>query len=213
MAPRSRRRTAPSTARAGRASARNGEAAATDAGGPPPLALTNVPDATLRKHLRECHRRKTEIERVTGEYRSAVKAAKADGIDPADVAWYVRTRKRDSADIDAELRRRARIAAALELDILLQAALFPDEAARTSARPAPSGGRRFPAGSRKALTQAAAQGHAAGDSGASKEACPYPGGTPEAVKWLASWAEAQTGIVSRMGRGDDDEEDREGASA
>jgi ribosome modulation factor len=201
--------------------ARRSNGAEDDTPEKPPLVLSNVPDATLKRHLNACRKLKADVDTATGAYRAGVKAAKADGVPPEDIAWYVKTRKREQEDVNAELRRRARIADVMSMDIALQPRLFPPmpaaapERAPKATKPSPSPAKaspsRHPAGSRKALIEAKAQGRAAGANGISKEACPYVSGTPECVGWLSAWAEAQTGVPAR--EPEPEAEEQEAASA
>jgi ribosome modulation factor len=163
---------------------------------PPPLALSNVSDVTIRRHCRACHSKKAAADAANGEYRSALKAAKADGVDPSDVTWYIATKKRDAEEVNAELRRRARVAETMDMGLDLQPSLFPDPAA---AKVGAARARRNNAGPPAHVTaRARTLGRAAGAGGISKEACPYPGGSAEADAWSEGWGESQAGIVKGM---------------
>lgn len=162
----------------------------------PPLALSNVSDMTIRKHCRSAAAKKAALDAANGEYRSALKAAKADGVNPADVSWYIATKKRDADDVNAELRRRARVAETMDMGIELQSSLFPEP---KTPRAGAAHARKMTAGPPAHVTaRARTLGRAAGAGGVSKEACPYPGGSAEAGAWIEGWTESQTQIVEGM---------------
>lgn len=89
-------------------------------------ATANVGDDTIVAAVMECGGLKTALESAQGEYRAALKKWEERGVDAADIAWFLKTKKRDVQDVEAEVRRRNRIMRAMAYPLGSQLGLFED---------------------------------------------------------------------------------------
>lgn len=89
-------------------------------------ATANVTDDTMVAAVLECGGLKTALETAQGNYRAALKKWEERGVDAGDVTWFLRTKKRDVQDVEAEIRRRNRLMRALAYPIGAQLGMFDD---------------------------------------------------------------------------------------
>jgi uncharacterized protein (UPF0335 family) len=92
---------------------------------------SNVTDETIEefasKALRaheELEEKKKEMQAANGAYRAVLKEAKGSGVSSDSITWFIKTKKRETEDVESELRNRARIARIMGLPIGSQLDMF-----------------------------------------------------------------------------------------
>lgn len=167
----------------------------------------NVPDSAIRSHLTMASSLKADIEKATGAYRAHIKACKAIGIWPEDVSWFLSTKKREPEDIDAETKRRNRIAQLMKLRIGTQLGLFESGSKKQTVATAIENdegvaerGVAAATETKKRSTQESMEkamdaGSIAGKEGHERDGNPFTDGSPEFIKWDYGW---QEGNKARM---------------
>ncbi len=168
-------------------------------------ATANVTDDTMVAAVLECGGLKTALETAQGAYRAALKKWEERGVDGGDVAWFLKTKKRDVQDVEAEIRRRNRLMRALAYPIGAQLGMFEDgesvgakvdgdkiAAAKANGLPTVAD-----------LDAAKAQGYDAGLRGYGNDVDPFQAneGSPLSLAWRGG-REAGTAEAARRAFGD-----------
>lgn len=159
--------------------------------------MGNVSDETIQEKLGIVLAARVKLNSAQGEYRAAVKACRAVGLEPADVTWYVASRARDVRDIDAATRRRTRLAAVMGLPIGSQLGLFDDgETAATKAEHEQIAKNNTSLSTEKSIAAAREAGRRHGLEGKSRVDT-YADGSPEQLAYDAAWTAAQAELTQR----------------
>lgn len=142
-----------------------------DHNGGPPLLGGDVTDEIYQRHLRTIQSKRGAFEKArdaakqaNGEYRSALKAAKADGVDTEAVLLAHTLEKRDSVDVARLYHNAGRVLRLRESPLHTQLNLFSDVA--------------LPAPENPVLA-----GEAAGKRGERADANPHTPGSEPFVQW------------------------------
>lgn len=88
--------------------------------------VENVTDETMISAAMECGGLKTEVESANGKYRAALKKWEERGVDAADIAWILRTKRREVHEIESEIKRRNRWLRVMQIPVGAQLGLFAD---------------------------------------------------------------------------------------
>jgi ribosome modulation factor len=88
--------------------------------------VENITDETMIAAAMECGGLKSEVETANGKYRAALKKWEERGVDSADIAWFLRTKRREVHDIEAEIKRRNRWLRVMQIPVGAQLGLFED---------------------------------------------------------------------------------------
>lgn len=159
---------------------------------------SNVTDSAIKSHLVTASSLKADVDSAMGAFRAQVKKCKEIGLDPADVSWYLSTKKREPEDVDAETRRRNRIAQVMRLPLGTQLGLFNDgkgkpQTVATRIENDEGVKERTVAATRRtsmeALDKAQEQGKIAGDMDLTRGGNPHEEGSPEFIRWDYGWQE------------------------
>lgn len=148
------------------------------------LPLSNVTDETIRLHTDAIVAADRDVRLAREKLKAKKEAAKEAGVTLSDVTWFMRAKDRDVRDIDAETRRRNRLAKIMNLPLGTQLGLFEDgksvaskieddKIAATAARA------KIP--TLADLQAARDAGDRAGREGKSDN--PHPEGSPLALNW------------------------------
>lgn len=175
---------------------------------------SNVTDETVREFLQRARVNRGELEvakkamrSANATLRSTYKEAKKAGVDVDALIWTLDNEKREPADIEREMRARARLARIAGLPIGTQLKLmFVDEATGESVAaavdrqqldgsPAPEGA---PTDSPAGYTEEA--GFRASLDGKKADANPHPAGTKPHAVWHEGWMRGQAQLVAEMSR-------------
>jgi hypothetical protein len=154
------------------------------------LARANVTDDTCVAAVLECGPLKDALESAQGAYRAALKKWQERGVD--EVAWFLKTRKRDVQDVEAEIRRRNRILRAMSFPLGAQLGMFDDGesvATKIENDKAAAGGNGAPTITTQAmLDEAHAAGTDAGRRGYGADVNPHQrdDGSPRQLAWEAA---------------------------
>lgn len=176
---------------------------------PPP---SNVTDDTIREKIgaavelhRELEATQAAMKEAQGRYRAGLKACKSCGIAPDDVTWYIKTKKRDVADVDSETRSRNRIAQLMGLPLGGQLGLFDDGstvAAKVDAQQiAEKSAGALGIVSIGDLADAENAGEAASQAGKFSTDNPHEDGSPLGIRWKQGWLKDQEAKAQKMGAG------------
>lgn len=90
------------------------------------LPLSNVTDETIRLHTDAIVAADRDVRLAREKLKAKKEAAKEAGVTLSDVTWFMRAKDRDVRDIDAETRRRNRLAKIMNLPLGTQLGLFED---------------------------------------------------------------------------------------
>lgn len=90
------------------------------------MPLSNVTDETIRQHVDAIVVAERDVRLARERLAAKKEAAKDAGVTLSDVTWFLRQRDRDVRDIDAETRRRNRLAKIMGLPLGTQLGLFED---------------------------------------------------------------------------------------
>lgn len=172
---------------------------------------SNVTDDTIREFVGKAIGAKAELEEAEaaakskrGGYRAVLKAAKAAGVDPGHITWFLDARKRDVKDIDRETSWRNRIARVMALPLGTQLGLFEDGTTVATAVDGDKIAANETAPTVDMLITADEQGYQAGQAGKLPDATPYGDpASPLAIRWEKARQKAQEEMVLAMGKGAD----------
>lgn len=89
-------------------------------------AASNVGDDAIVAAVLECGGLKAEAETANANYRNGLKKWEERGVSAEDVTWFLKLRKREVPDVEAEIRRRNRLLRALAYPLGAQLGLFED---------------------------------------------------------------------------------------
>ncbi len=160
------------------------------------VAPSNVTDDAIREHIQICAHLRSALDEASGTYRAALKAAKKDGIEPADIVWYLGAKQREVDDIDNETRRRNRIAKLMGLPLGSQLGLFEGggsvATATEDADPAMA--------ETSAIIKAKKRGYDDGFDGKTMDPA-YEPGSSVALAYESEWKRAQAELARKMFRG------------
>lgn len=166
------------------------------------LTLETIRDFCIRARVK-----KTALDDARGvqqaanaEYRNELKEAKKAGIMPDDIVWWLANVNRDPAEIDAETKRRNRVAKAMGLPIGTQLGLWEDEdgtkttvaSAVDQAQLAGNGNGQQGGGFTEEV------GFDAGKAGKPATANPHPKGDPSHDLWHSGWTRGQADNVAGL---------------
>lgn len=149
---------------------------------------SNVSDGTIKQHIREVTTLKEAAESAHGEYRAALKAAKADGVDTKELTEALKARKREPEDVVRSLHTRIRYLALVNIPVH-QMDLFGGAASIGPAVVADEDLNEEDA--EHARWEAQEVGHKAGLDGDVKENNPHPPGTFRNQAWFGGWKTGQ----------------------
>src|SRR4051812_34566281 len=79
--------------------------------------ISNVSDATLKKHIRAVSALKHTLETAQGEYRAALKAAKTEGINTGQLIAAMAAKKREVEDVHGDLKDYVRYLALFDMPV------------------------------------------------------------------------------------------------
>jgi hypothetical protein len=162
-----------------------------------------IRDQSHRETLQRISDKKRQLETVRGEYRAMLKSAKANGLEPADITWYLATKKRDVADVDREIARRNRIARLMGLPIGSQLGLLGEEFDKPGRSVADQVGRdQIETNSALAISrrnECRQQGMRAHEKNQAKDTNPYADGSPDFLAWSSGWQEKQDAVAKAAG--------------
>lgn len=88
--------------------------------------LSNVTDETIRLHTDAIVAADRDVRLAREKLKARKEAAKEAGVTLTDVAWFLRAKDRDVRDIDAETRRRNRLAKIMNMPLGTQLGLWDD---------------------------------------------------------------------------------------
>ena len=149
------------------------------------LPLSNVTDETIRLHTNAIVAADREVRLAREKLKAKKEAAKEAGVTLADVAWFIRAKDRDVRDIDAETRRRNRLAKIMNMPLGTQLGLFEDgKTVASKIEDDKIAGAPRPSASIPALAELRAAreaGDKAGREGKSDN--PHPEGSPLGLNW------------------------------
>lgn len=140
-------------------------------------------DNVIAKHEADkkaaTHRTGTKL----GLSKEIAACAKVTGFEKDDIKWGLEQRERPVEEIDAETRRRTRIAGYFKMKIGGQLGLLEDgtSVADMSERD------KLKDSDPQILAACEAQGQQAGIDGANYASCAYPEGSKRRAKWQAGW--------------------------
>lgn len=170
----------------------------------------NVSDSAIRDGLKEAVELQDAMKSASSAFANHKKRLKELGLYPDDVSWYLSARKREPDDIDAETRRRNRIARLMKLPLGGQLGLFDDAGGKgvkgksvatvvendrgvAEKNDAIVEGRKRMA-TTESLEKAMQAGETAGRNGFERDGNPHSGDSPEGIKWDYGW---QAGAKAR----------------
>lgn len=160
----------------------------------------NLTDATIKEKLTGAVALKKDLDSANSAYRNHIKACKAVGLFPADVAWYLNAKTREPEDIDIETKRRNRIARVMRLPIGVQLGFWDtgrdkgksvaslvenDKITETKAETTATETRKR--STNESLEKSMTAGETAGREGFDRKGNPHPEGSPEYLKWDYGW--------------------------
>jgi hypothetical protein len=153
---------------------------------------SNVPDAVIQKHIRLITGAREQLDEANGEYRSALKAAKKDGINQKQLIAALLSKKRDQEAVAQDTRDYVRYLG-LCMIRLTQADLFGDAPAMPEPRDLDDD-----------LTEhdrweVSKLGEAAGKAGRGRDENPNPHGTEAYAVWDKAYLDGQTVIAKGLG--------------
>jgi ribosome modulation factor len=155
-------------------------------------AASNVGDDAIVAAVLECGGLKADAETANAAYRNGLKKWEERGVSAEDVTWFLKLRKREVPDVEAEIRRRNRLLRAMAYPLGAQLGLFEDgqsvaakvdgdklaaeRAAVVKALP-----------TEQDLEEAHAKGFEAGSRGYGEDVNPFQSaeGCPQSLRWLA----------------------------
>lgn len=163
----------------------------------------NITDSAIRDGLKEAVELQDAMKSASSAFANHKKKLKAMGIYPDDVSWYLSARQREVDDIDAETRRRNRIATIMRLPLGTQLGLFDsgsgkDKKGKTVAtvveneqgvaeRSVAAADTKRQIATKEAMDNAMAAGELAGREGHLRDGNPHVEGSPEAIRWDVGW--------------------------
>lgn len=162
----------------------------------------NVTDSAIRDGLREAVKLHEAMKSAGSAYANHKKKLKEIGIYPDDVSWFLGARQREPDDIDAETRRRNRIARIMRLPIGTQLGLFDDGGkgvkGRTvatvvendsgvAAATADQAATKRRIATNESMEKAMQAGEVAGREGHERDGNPHDSDSPEGIKWDYGW--------------------------
>lgn len=153
-------------------------------------AASNLPPHIFLEHYRECVRLKRDVEQAQGRYRSAVKRAKASGVDQAALIQAMSLVKQDTSAVELHFRNVGRYLAWLESPIGTQGALFGVSDDQRPTEQAAGEHREW---------AASEAGYEAGKAGSDIAENPFPAGSPHASKWIEGWHSGQAYLAEQLG--------------
>lgn len=161
---------------------------------PAPVQATEQQKREAMERLIDAHKAmelaKAEHDKKRSSYRAIFKETKRiTGFTDDALSWYMKSRKAEPHELDAEIRERARIAKFMGLPVGFQAAFDFDASEPVETTDDDEG----------ALQAANAQGFEAGMSSDKPEANPYPAGTKRAEQWQRGYESGMKQIAARMG--------------
>jgi predicted DNA-binding ribbon-helix-helix protein/ribosome modulation factor len=152
---------------------------------------SNVSDSTLQKHIRAISSLKTTLDSAQGEYRSALKAAKAEGVKTAMLIAALAAKRRDADDVTSDLRDYVRYLALLNMPVH-QMDLFASAGAEfEEIEPAADDEHR--------QWQAHEDGVEAGARGNDQRTNPFEAGTFSHQAWMDGWMKGQESLLPKAG--------------
>lgn len=166
--------------------------------GPPAGMLKDFTERAVDQWI-EFQKLQGKARAASSKFRAILKDAKKAGIDPDDILWYRDTRGRDPAEIDAETRRRNRLARVMRLPIGTQLGIFEDgeTVARKASRDAGDGAT---AADRTQLQKEAhTAGREAGRAGKNRTDNPWPLKSAAFTEWDSGWCEGQAETAAELG--------------
>lgn len=153
---------------------------------PPARPKSNVTDETITKHVNACSQKKNALESAQGEYRAALKSAKAEGVSTSAIVWFLGARKRDVEDIDRETVERTRIAKVMGLPIGTQLGIFSHGVSAATAV-------------ENELFDAEQQGKYAYKVGVGMNDNPCPPSSPDFDAWMRGWTGERSKVANDVG--------------
>lgn len=167
---------------------------------------SNVTDETIRDFCvrarvahTELDRTRKEMQSTNGVYRQILKDAKKAGVAGEDIIWYIAAVERDPAEIDAETKRRNRLAQVMGLPIGTQLGMFDDGTTVATAvdqaklPKVKNGGAPV---EEAGLTPE--MGYVAGKAGKPAADNPHPEGSPSHDLWASGWTRGQAENVAGL---------------
>lgn len=148
------------------------------------LPLSNVTDETIRLHTDAICIAERDVRLAREKLKAKKDAAKEAGVTLSDVAWFIRAKERDVRDIDAETRRRNRLAKIMNLPLGTQLGLFEDGktvASKIEDDKVASPRARIP--TLAELQAARNDGTKAGRDGVGADRNPHAEGSPLGLNW------------------------------
>lgn len=128
---------------------------------------------------------------INAKYRGVLKDAKKAGIEPSDIIWRITERGRDPAEIDAETRRRNRLARVTKLPIGTQLGIFDDGETVATKAERDAGIGSTPEANTSLQKEARATGRGAGKTGKNRTDNPWPLNSAAFNQWDRGWCEGQ----------------------
>lgn len=167
---------------------------------------SNVSDETIRDfciRARVAHTSleaaRKEMQSANGVYRQILKDAKKAGVTGEDIIWWIGAVERDPADIDAETKRRNRLAQVMGLPIGTQLGMFDDgttvATAVDQAKLPKANGGAHPV-EEAGLTPE--MGYVAGKAGKPATTNPHPKGEKSHELWHSGWERGQAENVAGL---------------
>jgi ribosome modulation factor len=153
---------------------------------------SNVTDDVILLHSRAIANARTALDSANGVYRAAVKAAKADGIDTAELLAALKVKKGDPDMADLSLRNHIRYRKLLSVPVKWAAdgqgewdmeALDPETDVSDEAQREQDDFDAF------------GDGKKAGLESFSMTTCPHPAGSEDHQTWMLGWQEGQTQLL------------------
>ncbi len=196
--PKNTRAAAPAkkTAAKGRAPAKGkGPTVATQAQVASPQQIQEAVDRVIEKHDELVAADKTRFTRNQTLGKEITACAKVTGFEKDDIKWALTQRLRKPEEIDAETRRRTRIAGYFNMKIGGQLGLLEDGTSVAARAEKAERGDTSP----QALTAAEAQGHQAAMDGANFNSCEFPAGSKIRERWETGWKLGQAKRAESLG--------------
>lgn len=157
---------------------------------------SNVTDETIAEHYQKALAAQLEVESATASLQTArgilgavLKDAKTAGVDTTALRTVLRWRKRETPELDAEIRAINRVAYVAKLPIGAQLGLF-DQGTTVATAIDSAAIAKAAIPTTDELDRATADGRAAGLRDLPVSDCPHPDGSPLALRWLAARKDA-----------------------
>lgn len=157
-------------------------------------AMDRLVEAAKKRDLK-----KKDFDAAASSYRALVReACKITGYSKEAVSWYMESRNRDVAEIDAETRERNRIAQFMNLPIGSQLGMFADGKSVASQTPTERDATKDK--DPQVLAACEAQGMQASLDGASFNSCEFPLNSKRRERWQKGWELGQKQRAEEIGK-------------